>query len=91
MSKISKLSVVKAPTVEEAISQETIAILEEALEKARAGDIIQVVIIAKRQEGWHEYASPTESIMEWIGRLEVLKTNWIAKYNELTLGDSEDN
>ena len=69
----------------EAIQQDIILCLEEALELAKLGEISSVVVILNRVDGWwHEKRSDTTETTRDIGRLEILKQKWIAEYLKAT-------
>lgn len=82
--KVHKLGIVP---LEQTINATTVHILEELLAEARAGTLQEVFVIGRGPSGWSEHASPTQAFPEWIGRLEIQKTNWIAMFNDL---DAED-
>lgn len=101
--KIHQLKVVSAKEkVERETREDTIKVLRDALKAAKRGEIIETVVIVKYADdfdggGWRELASSTSRFCEWIGRLEILKSNWVSKYNTLTVDtpiesgdDSED-
>lgn len=75
--KVTHLGVVH-PT--QAIREDTVALLEEALASAKRGEIDEVFVIAKTADGFRELASPTQHFAEWVGRLEIQKHGWIQSY-----------
>lgn len=77
--KIHRLNVV---TPAEEIRVETIMILKEALVAAENGEIDECVLIVRdHTDGFHELISPTQHFCDWIGKLEVIKANWIRHYS----------
>lgn len=62
------------------IQAETIDILTEALETAKAGKLTEVCLLARHADGrFTEYMSPTNMIVDWVGRLEVVKHGIITR------------
>lgn len=78
---IRKLGVVKRPTTPEKAQAEVIEILEELLEQAKGGHIAEIcVVVANASREWDLLTSSTLSISEWVGRLEIVQSDWIGQY-----------
>lgn len=77
---IRHLKIVRAADVKAEIREDTIAVLKEALRDAKKGEALEAIVILKTPDGWRELASSTADFMDWIGRLEVFKTEWINLY-----------
>lgn len=77
--KVTPLRAVAPPTADEEARQEVIDMLEEALEEAKRGEITEIVMILKRpnDDEWDERATVTRFMSAWIGKLEMLKHDWI--------------
>jgi hypothetical protein len=77
---VTILSVVTPPTVATEIRETVIELLERRLEEARAGKVDTVVIICHYVDGdWSDCASSTEIFSDAIGRLEILKQDWVQR------------
>lgn len=60
---------------------DAVRILEEALADAKAGKILEVVVLSYTtdfEEPWDYHISPTRRLTAWIGHLEMMKQDWIA-------------
>jgi hypothetical protein len=58
-----------------------IRILEEALADAKAGRLVEVVILGYTNDPespWDYHIGPTKRLTAWIGHLEMTKQAWIA-------------
>ncbi len=67
-------------TIEKQISETVIVKLEYLLEKAKAGEIAEIVVIYKCTDGtWDNKMTETMHFSEWIGRLERTKFEWLCK------------
>lgn len=78
------LRFVPRPSADKEAREEVIEMLEEALEEAKRGEIVEIVMILKRPEEdvWDERATVTRFMSAWIGKLEMLKHNWITQNRE---------
>ena len=75
------ISLVPKPTVAEEVRESVVRLLRSALEEAEKGDVDTVIIISSLTNGeWLERASDTNKISESIGRLEIVKQQWIAQF-----------
>lgn len=82
-----QLHEVLPPTAEQAAQAEVIDLLERVLVCARNGEVSEIVMILLSPNGeWRDLATHTETFTPWIGKLEVLKANWI----RLMQDDEED-
>ena len=82
--KIVHLKVVKAGEPEVEVHEDTVKLLRDVLRDAKKGVITEVVIVAKGPDNWQPMCSATCDFLEWIGRLRVLETDWINRYNART-------
>lgn len=73
------LQFVPPPTANEEARAAVIAMLNETLEEAKRGEIAEMVMILKhpQEDEWSERATVTRFRSAWIGKLEILKHNWI--------------
>lgn len=78
------IRLVTPPTASEEIKQSVVEKLEEILAQAKAGDITEFCMIIQHADPaeWSDISSMTKHIMTWVGRLEMTKLDWIAKYRE---------
>lgn len=78
------LRLVTGPTVAETIRAEVIELLERALDEARRGEVTEVFMILKHPgtNKWSDLATSTQSLTDWIGKLEVTKHAWIEHFNQ---------
>ena len=77
------ISIVPKATVGDEVKADCIKTLKDALVLAESGEIDVVVMILGRVDGmWHTKTSETMRLSETIGRLEILKQEWIAKLLE---------
>jgi hypothetical protein len=83
-AEITTLHAVKPITSTEAIRAEVIAMLEDALAEAKAGEIDELFMILKHPGGdeWSDRSTSTLNTTEWIGKLEVTKLSWSLKLLE---------
>jgi len=66
-------------TVEKEISESVVNKLQILLEKAKNGEITELLAIYKCTDGtWDNTSTETLHFSEWIGRLEITKLDWIA-------------
>lgn len=81
---MANLHVIKAPRAADDIKASVVKLLEELLVEAKAGDITELCILIQHADPreWSDRSSMTENIMGWVGRLELTKLDWIAKYRE---------
>jgi hypothetical protein len=64
-----------------ALNADVIETLERALAEARKGEICSIVLIASHaREGWSHEQSGVMDFAATIGRLEIVKTEWITQY-----------
>jgi hypothetical protein len=80
--KITKLNVVSDELI---VHEEVVKLLRDALAAAERGEIVEIAMICMLpgDDEWHEAASATTHHSSWIGKLEILKSSWIAQYVEL--------
>jgi hypothetical protein len=75
------LSLAPRPKAEDEVRDNVVKLLAGALEEARNGEITSVIVILQRADGdWSDRASDTLKFSEAIGRLEILKQEWIEQY-----------
>lgn len=56
--------------------------LEKALEAAKQGQIDAVVVLARCTNGkWTEWHSGARNFPDMVGKMEIVKHDWIAQYN----------
>jgi hypothetical protein len=78
---VAPVSLVIPPAPAEKIKRDTIRILRDALAEAEAGEIAEIIVIAKRQDGfWFDERSGTMSMSDAVGKIEIIKQSWIATY-----------
>ncbi len=71
------------PLVIDEVRESVTRLLREALEKAEAGKVDCVIIILGHPDGtWTDLASETVEFSKAVGRLEILKHKWIARFVE---------
>jgi hypothetical protein len=82
--KVHQLHAVAPPSLPEKTKAGVIALLERALEEARAGDISEALIILQHAnpELWSDRSSHLSNLSTWIGRLELSKFDLIKKHEE---------
>jgi hypothetical protein len=59
---------------------DTIKILEEALAEAKAGTLLEVIVLGYTtdpDDPWSYHIGPTRRLTAWIGHLEMTKQDWI--------------
>ena len=77
------LKIVPPPTPAEDVKAELVTLLEQTLAEARRGEIVSVIMLLRNSDGdWSDRCSATLRFSEDIGRLEITKQRWIAKYLE---------
>ena len=75
------ISLVTKPSADEEVRESVVRLLREALAQAEAGEVDTVLmILGHPDETWSDIASETVSFSHAVGRLEILKQKWIAKY-----------
>jgi hypothetical protein len=75
------VSLVTKPTADKEVQESILRLLREALEEAERGEIDNLIMIIGTPAGeWTDRASDTVKFSEAIGRLEITKQEWIAKY-----------
>jgi len=76
---VTPLRVVALPTADEEAKADAIRILEELLEEAKHGEIVEFAIVIMRpgDDMWDERTTPTRARSAWIGKLMMLMVNWI--------------
>lgn len=78
------MSVAKLVTpvpVRDAIRERILKMLADLTVKAEAGELTELVIIFQRHNGrWGHDESGSEDLPAAIGRLEIVKTDWIDAY-----------
>jgi hypothetical protein len=75
------VGLVAPPTAADEIRESVLRLLRKTLAEAEAGEIDQVVIIARCVDGdWIDRISDTDKASELIGRLEITKQEWINRY-----------
>lgn len=60
---------------------DTVRILESALAEAKAGRLLEVVVLGYTNhpdDPWEYHIGPTKRLSAWIGHLEMTKQAWIA-------------
>lgn len=76
--------------LQQALNSDVIETLEKALEEARRGEIASIVIVAAHPlHGWSHEQSGVTDFSAAIGRLEILKQEWIARYVALMAEGSD--
>ncbi len=79
MSAIASLT--PKPTVADEIRARVVDDLREALKLAEAGEVAESIVIVRRLDGtWSHYWSGSVDVPEMIGRLEVMKWDWIQRF-----------
>lgn len=74
------LSLVPKATAADEVQESVIALLENALSEARAGNVCSIVIIATHPNGeWSDWQSATDQMPEVVGRLEMAKQKRISR------------
>jgi hypothetical protein len=83
----SPISLVAKPTADEEIRQSVITVLREALAEAEAGNINGVaMILSHPDETWTHRGSECMEFSRMVGRIEMLKHQWIKEHFERELG-----
>ena len=72
---VTPLRVVALPTADEEAKADAIRILEELLEEAKHGEIVEFAIVIMRpgDDMWDERTTPTRARSAWIGKQARLK------------------
>jgi len=75
---VHKLGVVRKQTADEESREGSLKALREALARAEAGDVEEVLIILKHpvEQEFSVLASETQEMSGWVGKLEQLKFDW---------------
>lgn len=72
---------VPKPKASDEVRDNVIHLLRKTLAEAENGEITSAIMIFKNAAGeWINRCSETEQFSESIGRLEITKQEWIAKY-----------
>jgi hypothetical protein len=75
------IGLVAKPTAEDDVRESVIRLLRKTLEEAEAGEVDSLVMIVGCPNGeWSDRASETVKFSEAIGRLEITKQDWIARF-----------
>jgi hypothetical protein len=75
------LSIAPKPTVLDKIKQDIVETLREALAEAEKGEICSMLLIMKHNDNsWSDERSGSMDFPDAIGRLEIVKQNWIQAY-----------
>lgn len=81
MSEPVNLRIVSPPTATEETRADVVTHLKRALAEAESGNVNEVLILMCHANGeWSNLSSRTESILKWVGRLEITKLDWIGLY-----------
>lgn len=81
--KVRQLHAVAPVTVDAEIRAEVVEKLERALAMAKDGKVSEVLVIALHEDGdYTQLASHTQSLSQWIGLLEITKSDWIHQCRE---------
>lgn len=82
-TKIVTLREVPALTTQEEIRLNVVEKLKRVLVQAEAGEIDEILVIMHHpDEDWTSISSMTQSIMRWVGYLEMTKLDWVDKYKK---------
>lgn len=77
------LALVPKATASDEIRESVVKLLRKSLEEAENGDIVSVIMILRHPDGeWSDRCSATGAFSEDIGRLEITKQQWIARFFE---------
>lgn len=60
-------------------NDQVVETLETLLEEAKAGEVIQLIVLAQYGNGYNHYYTGTDSIPEIIGQLEIMKDKQIIR------------
>lgn len=75
------IALVAKPTVAEEVRESVVRLLRGTLAEAEAGEVSTVVILVGHINGdWFSRCSDTEHFSEAVGRVEIIKQEWIAQY-----------
>ena len=81
------LKLVAPPTATDEIRQSIVGLLDHYLQRAQAGELASLCILATTVDGYfNEAMSGCESVTRVLGQLEVAKARWVAQYLEETAG-----
>lgn len=68
-------------TIADSTKAEVVAFLETALAQAKEGIISECLLICQRTDGkWRFDHTAVETMTLWIGKLEIVKQDWIRGY-----------
>jgi hypothetical protein len=71
------------PTVHDELRQDVVEILRKCLAEAERGEVMSVLVIMKRQDKiWCDERSGVWEFSDAIGKLEIVKQNWIRAYSD---------
>lgn len=91
MSKVHKLGLVPQPRAEEQRRLESIKLLEDALAKAKSGEVSEALVILRHPDGGHTaMMARTEDTAGWLGYLEMLKFQWLQSETDLGKFDDDE-
>ena len=75
------ISLVTKPSASAEIKADVVRLIKDALREAENGNVLSVVMIVRYADGtWGDNASATTHFPDTLGRLEILKYEWIKKY-----------
>lgn len=75
------LHVVAPPKLPESVRADAVETLERVLAEAKAGNVSGVVVIWRDgKEHWENDRTGLADFPEWIGRIEITKTEMISEY-----------
>jgi hypothetical protein len=75
------VTLVSKPKASDEVRESVVRLLRESLEQAERGEVDTVIIILSHPDGeWSDRCSNTDKLSTAIGRLEITKQEWIAKY-----------
>lgn len=75
------IALVPKPKADEEVRESVVRLLRDSLEQAERGEVDTVIIILGHPDGeWSDRCSSTEKLSAAIGRIEITKQEWVAKY-----------
>jgi hypothetical protein len=76
--------IVPKPTAQAEIQKQIIRMLADELDRARDGKISMMILITRDIDGkWGHEQTGVENFSEAIGKIEIMKQSWIAKYKAI--------
>lgn len=73
------------PHIDEQIKEDILISLNETIEAVEAGHVSELLIIVRGPDGtWSKATHRVEEFSSWIGRLEIVKQEWIEEYLKQT-------